>query len=397
MKYKIKVLCTAAAGALLTLAFGIFSFAGREQLWEMERPQYGEGDLEQRLQVRMGEKDYTVRLLLTETPMESEEVSKQLSEAAKLLEETMLNGNKDLQHIQTDLYLPSEFPGTSVQIQWYLDFWELIKPDGTVQGERIKEETPVRVQAVLSLQGETLEWEREMIVCPVTSPSPEQKIRMLQYQVQEAQEEASGTLALPDAVYGEPVSWYAQMDDRWMYMGMLTAAAVCLLVVGRRREEEQKEKERERSMQMDYPDIISRLSLYMNAGMSTRSAWERIADGYEKRRRKGSRPAYEEMLTTLHEMQSGVPETNAYERFGIRCRIPSYLKLGTLLGQNLRKGNKDLPRLLEEEAREAFEDRKALAKKLGEECESKLLFPMLLLLVTILVMVMYPAAVSFQF
>ena len=212
-----------------------------------------------------------------------------------------------------------------------------------------------------------------------------------------AQEEASGTLALPDAVYGEPVSWYAQMVDRWMYMGLLTAAAVCLLVVGRRREEEQKAKERERSMQMDYPDIISRLSLYMNAGMSTRSAWERIADGYEKRRRKGSRPAYEEMLTTLHVMQSGVPETNAYERFGIRCRIPSYLKLGTLLGQNLRKGNKDLPRLLEEEAREAFEDRKALAKKLGEECESKLLFPMLLLLVTILVMVMYPAAVSFQF
>ena len=38
----------------------------------------------------------------------------------------------------------------------------------------------------------------------------------------------------------------------------------------------------------------------------------------------------------------------------------------------------------------------ALAKKLGEECESKLLLPMLLLLVTILIMVMYPAAVSFQ-
>ena len=95
-------------------------------------------------------------------------------------------------------------------------------------------------------------------------------------------------------------------------------------------------------------------------------------------------------------MQSGIPETAAYERYGMRCRLPSYLKLGTLLGQNLRKGNKDLSRLLEEESREAFEDRKALAKKLGEECESKLLLPMLLLLVTILIMVMYPAAVSFQ-
>ena len=52
--------------------------------------------------------------------------------------------------------------------------------------------------------------------------------------------------------------------------------------------------------------------------------------------------------------------------------------------------------LLEEESREAFENRKALAKKMGEECESKLLLPMILMLLTILVMIMYPAVVSFQ-
>lgn len=45
---------------------------------------------------------------------------------------------------------------------------------------------------------------------------------------------------------------------------------------------------------------------------------------------------------------------------------------------------------------EAFENRKALAKKMGEECESKLLLPMILMLLTILVMIMYPAVVSFQ-
>ena len=102
------------------------------------------------------------------------------------------------------------------------------------------------------------------------------------------------------------------------------------------------------------------------------------------------------MASTLREMESGVSEALAYEGFGRRCRLQSYLKLGTLLGQNLRKGTKNLAGLLQEESREAFEDRKALAKRMGEECESKLLFPMLMMLLTVLILIMYPAVVSFQ-
>ena len=381
---------------MLTLCFFLYAWNNREQIRELERPGYGEGDQEQSLQVQLEEGSYSIDLLLTEVPLDETEIQGRLADAAEDLEKLILNENKDLHHIQTDLYLPSEIPQTQVSVQWYLDSWELIAPDGTVYSERVKEATTVRMQAVLSLQGEKLSWEREVQVCPLTFPDSGQKLRMLQQQVQEAQEEPDKKLILPETVNGEPVVWYQKMDDRWMLMGLLTIAAVCAMAAGRHREEEQRTRERERSMQLDYPDIVSRLSLYMGAGMSTRKAWERIVDGYERREEKGTKAAYEEMCRTLREMQSGVPETAAYERFGTRCRLPSYLKLGTLLGQNLRKGNRDLSRLLEEESREAFEDRKALAKKLGEECESKLLFPMLLLLIAILIMVMYPAAVSFQ-
>ena len=34
----------------------------------------------------------------------------------------------------------------------------------------------------------------------------------------------------------------------------------------------------------------------------------------------------------------GIAEIKAYENFGLRCRIPCYLKLSVLLEQNLRKG-----------------------------------------------------------
>jgi hypothetical protein len=149
---------------------------------------------------------------------------------------------------------------------------------------------------------------------------------------------------------------------------------------------------------LDYPEIVSRLSLYMGAGISTRKAWERIVDNYEKKGKPDAQrhAAYEEMRVALHEMQSGVAESVAYERFGSRCRMPAYLKLGTLLSQNLRKGTRNLAGLLKEESREAFESRKALAKRMGEECESKLLLPMIMMLLTILIVIMYPAATSFH-
>ena len=105
---------------------------------------------------------------------------------------------------------------------------------------------------------------------------------------------------------------------------------------------------------------------------------------------------YEEMQTTLHEMQSGISEAEAYERFGKRCGLTAYMKFGALLSQNLRKGSKGLGDMLRMEAIEAFERRKSMARRLGEEAGSKLLAPMLGMLAVVLIMVMVPAFMTMQ-
>ena len=90
---------------------------------------------------------------------------------------------------------------------------------------------------------------------------------------------------------------------------------------------------------------------------------------------RGIRFAYEEMAKTCNEMQSGVTELESYEQFGKRCGLKAYRKLAALLTQNLRKGSKGLSELLRTEADQAFEERKAAAKKRGEEAGTKLLLP----------------------
>ena len=67
-------------------------------------------------------------------------------------------------------------------------------------------------------------------------------------------------------------------------------------------------------------------------------------------------------------------ESESYERFGRRCERQEYIRLGALLSQNLRKGGKGLGQLLKTEAIQAQEERKAHAKRAGEEAGAEIMW-----------------------
>lgn len=80
-----------------------------------------------------------------------------------------------------------------------------------------------------------------------------------------------------------------------------------------------------------------------------------------------------------------------YEQLGRRLELPEYYQLLQHISQHIRMGTKDLRNLMEQEMQQALEKRRELAKKKGEEASTKLLFPMILLLVLVMVMIVYPA------
>jgi len=143
--------------------------------------------------------------------------------------------------------------------------------------------------------------------------------------------------------------------------------------------------------------MMSKLTMLLSTGTTVRSAWEKIVQNYERQKESmGTQTVYEEMLTTLREMQGGIPEAECYERFGKRCGVTTYVKFGTLLSQNLRKGSKGVSDILRMEAIQSFENRKSTAKRLGEEAGTKLLMPMLGMLAVVFIIVMIPAFLSMQ-
>ena len=98
-----------------------------------------------------------------------------------------------------------------------------------------------------------------------------------------------------------------------------------------------------------------------------------------------------EVLHIIHKWQK-----KAYEELGEKCGILYYKTLSALLVQHLQKGSGDMGRILEEEAGKAQEIRRQQARILGEQASTKLLFPMILMLLVVFILLMVPAWLTFS-
>ena len=141
---------------------------------------------------------------------------------------------------------------------------------------------------------------------------------------------------------------------------MLGIAAAILLPLYEKQKESEEKKKKKRELMEDYPEIVSKLTVFSGAGLPVRRAWERIVLEYEAACRAGTqteRAADREMAAAYHRMQRGVPELQAYAEFGAGCRLRPYRKLSGLLEQNVRNGAEGLRKALETEMESAFEDK----------------------------------------
>lgn len=180
-------------------------------------------------------------------------------------------------------------------------------------------------------------------------------------------------------IAGEILSLLLYLKNTSLYVGAFVLLLTIVLFFLMDRDLHQEMEKQKKAWQFIYPDIVHKLVLYLGAGLSIRGCFEKLSKEYPI------------ALYTSREIAMGVSEPRAYENFGKRTGILEYIRLGTLLSQNLKRGNTTLLIRLEEEAYKASKDRVQKAKKLGEEAGTKLLFPMALYLLVVMLMIMVPA------
>lgn len=325
-----------------------------------------------------------------------------LEEAIPYLEGVMLGENEDANHVDKRLNFISRIPKTSIMVEWIPKDYLLIASDGNINNREMdneKEET--LVTAILKYQDKKVEHTIPITILPITLEKDEKLYKDLVRTLDNTAQvnETHKNWKLPERIGKYLITWEMPETNSSISLFILGLFASVLLWFYKDKELGDKMKLRNNQMLLDYPEIINKFNLLVNAGMTIKQAWIKISEDYKNTTYNSGgeiRYAYEEMLLTVNEFKLGIPEANAYEQFGQRVGLLPFMKFGSMLVQNLKKGNKGMVDLLQREAREAFQERKERAKRLGEEASTKLLGPMLVMLIIVLIIIMIPAFMSFS-
>lgn len=149
-------------------------------------------------------------------------------------------------------------------------------------------------------------------------------------------------------------------------------------------------KRRSEQILRDLPEVLSKLTLLIGAGLVTREAWQRVSES-------GGGVLYAEMKRASRDIDNGMSEFDAYLGVGERCGEPEVEKFISTFVQNLSKGSKDITGLLRSAAQESWNQRRAAVRMRGELASTKLLLPISLMFVGIFIMIMLPVMGGLKF
>ena len=358
------------------------------------RRKQGEGSTTALLSVRgqNGEKvdvDWTIQ----EKRYSDEELEVLFEAMLDEIERSALAENTSWEQITGNLNLMDSMEGYPFSLKWESSSYSAVTGDGRVADwEDAKEWAEDGKLVTLSVTATYFEFERESVFYAKICPQPkaltfEEQVRQSLTQAQE-DDPYSDQVRLPDVIGNETVNWSERIQNKSgkiFLIGVLGALSVWIL---KAKELEKQVKNRNQSMEEEYAAIVSKVTLYLGAGLNVKSAFIKIAEEGQ------GNPAYEEMRITCREIEGGIGEAEAYERFGKRIRLQRYIRLSTLLVQNLQKGNATLLLQLRQEVLLSQEELGSAIRQKGEEISTKLLFPMVLLMGMVMVWIMLPAFLS---
>lgn len=358
----------------------------------MQREDYESGEKDYIITAKLedGEK-YSFPIQVIPRKYEEQELEQMALTFREELSELILGENESLDRVVTNLELAEEYTEYPFWVEWKSDSPDVVDRDGVVHMR--EEDCMVHLNAELHYEEycETADVTVTVKTKDILQQSEKELIEELLRSAQLTDPEKESFL-LPKSVEGKKITWEVKNTIGFQVLGGTLLTAIAIFFFKDRDTHELAEKKKQEAKRK-YPEIVQKLTLYMEAGLTVRAAFGRVAEDYEQARNRGAakQAAYEELLMANRELRMGISESAAYENFGKRTGVREYIRLSTFLTQNVKKGSTQLLQQLREEAKTAEEMRMQNARKLSEEASTKLLLPMMLLLLMVMILIMYPA------
>ena len=197
--------------------------------------------------------------------------------------------------------------------------------------------------------------------------------------------------ALPD---GTSIRWTGAERSTGpiaVIIPLMYVSLVVLMAVNSMKGDKTAAEER-RSIMRGLPRFCNQLYLMMNAGLILSDAFDTISAGYEDNKNCSS---FERDLSEMREATEGhrISTAQIINEYAVRHDVKEMIRIAAILTENEKRGS-DVVESLERESRYLWDERKTVARECGKAIDTKMSYPMGLLLIVLIVITMAPALLN---
>ena len=174
-------------------------------------------------------------------------------------------------------------------------------------------------------------------------------------------------------------------DHTVFLAGCFITVLIPVLMVRKLTDQEKKRKE---DIITELPEFVNKIILLVNAGETVQQAMIRCV--YMKKDIRNN-PFYLEMTEAMNKLQSNHSLQQVLNDLNKRCGIQEVSIFTTTILLNYRKGGQDLILALRDLSNDLWEKRKNISRIKGEEASSKLVFPLILIFISVMIIIGFPA------
>lgn len=214
------------------------------------------------------------------------------------------------------------------------------------------------------------------------------QIKALASEIEQSEEER---ILLPDRLDdGTRVLWYREKTRPSFAACLLFPVVMFLLYRNKLEKSRSLEKRKAELVRKSLPGFNNQLLLLLNSGLIFYDAFARIAEGYE--RRQGEKTYFTDTIAEIMRKSSlaGNSLVTILDEYGRLLSVKEFTRITNIIADNQYKGV-NLTEKLESESDILWTQRKKLAEEKGRIAETKLTFPLALLLLVLIMITAAPA------
>lgn len=376
----------------------------------IEKEDYTGEEKEVALQLKKDGQRKEIALNISPRTYSEKEALEKMEEAFACLEDHLKGDNESLSHVTSDLDLHLDEKRYPFEIECVSSQYSLVNNQGIVQNDEARwkelgyenqdEGIPVTIKITLLYGSYKKEKDFEVVVYKKEQTTEEELFSKVIRTLEQIEKKAAGEkyVELPTMVEGVFVAPLEEHQIKAIHLWIFGLVLSGLLLLREYELEKEREKKHLEDLQRSYPWFVNELVLLLGSGMQIKNIFFLLVNDYKNQKNTEAchGALINELETACHSFEIGMSEETIYYRLGRRLKLPCYIKIMTLLEQNVKKGSKGMTAMIEQEEHNALEARKNMAKRYGEEAGTKLLGPMVLLLLIIMLIIMFPAFMSFQ-